>query len=171
MENNKLLHYELTQPKSNLVLVASYFFIVLGLFLMAFGNPIIGFFFAAGAGLNVSYKKGIYFDLENRKFLQYETYFTVKTGKWKNLNTFKELTILAKTKTSRIYGRSGASISDTFKTYDSFMVDETHRQKVLLNSCLDADEAYAKVKSLSEKLNLPFVKYNPKISESSRQKR
>ena len=155
-----------------------YFLIFLGLLFLYFQS--YGFrisLFLVGLtflfiGINISFaKSGIQIDPDEKKYREYYGLFGLRYGKWKALDKFKYLTILHNRETVSTYSRSNRSIDISDLWFDICLLNENHRQKLIVMRFKSKDKAIEKIKNLSALLGFDVVKYSPEISEATRLRR
>jgi hypothetical protein len=145
---------------------AAYIILLFG-FISIFSNWILGsilILFSIFIGFSYS---GIDINLKERKYREYSICFGIKFGKWQSLDKFAFLAILANREVSEVHSRSNMTTSTGLKYSDVCMLDQTHREKILIKRFKDADSALDYAKNLSGNLNFDLTDYNPFISEKT----
>ena len=111
---------------------------------------------------------GIEINCTSRKYRLFKSVLGLKKGEWKNIDFFKGIIIRAKSGSKELMGPNLA-LMPTVRgmSFDIYMVDETHRKKLLIKSFKSKSKGLDFAKKLSSQVNLPFQKYNPKISQAT----
>lgn len=107
---------------------------------------------------------GIILD-NNSKVKFFMSAFGFQIGNWKKFNDFSCLvlkTSLKKRENVMVnqYG-DGASVTEKFQTTELYLMDSTHRKKILCGSFDSYKEAKEFAKEVSSVMNLPIEKFSP----------
>ncbi len=109
------------------------------------------------------------FNSDSKVYRGYTSFVGFKTGKWKSYESCPYLAILrrtiARSRTSQL-GVTREIGRDTY--FDIFLLNKTHRVKLLINRQKGQDEAKLLARDLAEKLNVEYVAYNPVLSAKTR---
>jgi hypothetical protein len=118
--------------------------------------------------------KGVLIEIDStnsKKYKEYYSYFGLKVGKWKSLDNYPYITIMSHRLSYNVsnFGAKGASIKEDF--FEIFLLNQTHRHKILLKSDNNLEKISALIKQIAEELNVEIVKYNPVVSEKTMARR
>jgi len=117
-------------------------------------------------------KVGIEIDPINRNYRYFQSFFGVKSGKWKSLENFKALIILKKTmKSERLSPRMVNTIDHKSLTYEVNLASENHRNKFALKKFKESEAAKNLAETIATRLNFPIESYDPVLSEKTRMRR
>lgn len=111
---------------------------------------------------------GVYFDPERNRYKQATFHFGIETGKWLSMTKYTQLSILKLSGTSSLLSRGNARISSTETIYKLYLLNDTHLQRVLIDTYEGLDDAKAAGVKLSHALKRPMVKFNPKRTTERR---
>lgn len=116
----------------------------------------------------ITSRTGFEFDENQIQFRSFKQSLGVKRGEWESLNMYPNLSILTERTSFKRYGQSntGKTFSDT--RYNIYLLNSTHRKKILVQSYKNQESAHEAIQKISTENNLKIVKYQPVISESSR---
>lgn len=150
------------------LIVVGYLLMLIGL-LILLTNLIVGLALA-GIGSFLSFaRNGIEFNPTERLYKSYTSYSGLKMGQWKSYKSYPHLAILrrtiARSRTSRM-GVSREVGRDIY--YDIFLLDKSHRAKLLVSRQNNPEEAKRKARLLTEHLKVEYVAYNPQLSARTR---
>jgi hypothetical protein len=147
-----------------------YIFMILGfVFGLLTSNPIalidyclIGFYFAfSHYGFEVSNDKS--------RFREYFNYMGLKFGKWRSLEEFPYLTVFYVKQTETTgSGRTMLETSIEEMVYKVYLLNESHREKVLVKQTPNEDEAKHITHTIINELGIEHVKFNPKRTSQRR---
>jgi len=116
--------------------------------------------------LILSSRSGIEFNKKNDKYRSYITYAGIKKGDWKGLKTYVGIVIISRKGTKKIMGfYQTSSINKSENIYQIFLVDKTHRNKMKIGTEIKRSNADIFANLISSELNIPLVKFSPKISQ------
>lgn len=127
------------------------------------GNP-IAVIFIAGMAAGASAHRGTFFDPGRGKMKRYVKVFGWAFGSWEEIVPSHGVVVLKERYSSKILGFGGQAGSDQFHMYNLFLVDESHRDKVLVGQTKDRASWEAKLATLEKDFNLKLVKYAPRVS-------
>lgn len=162
------IHHKFGSTFPTHILVAGYILMVMGL-LIALSYPLAGLSFAfVGTFLSFT-KNGMLFNPSTKVYRSYTSYLGIKMGKWQSYESYPHLAILrrtiSKSRTSRM-GVSKEVARDTF--FDIFLLNKTHRVKLLVNRQKGQEEAKQLARDLAQQLGVDYVAYNPMLSARTR---
>lgn len=116
--------------------------------------------------------EGLQVDFEKETIRTYVTYYGFKVGKWESLSDYPYISILSGRKRKTLNSRSGAVSSDSIdKYYNVYLLGKNHRKKFLIIAHESMKEAQSSLDEYSKRLNKKEVKYEPKISKKTRNRR
>jgi hypothetical protein len=120
----------------------------------------------------LAHSSGLELDFENQKYRQYNSFFGKKRGGWLSLASYSALIILRKDgKTNLSTTRATISSTLRYNEYQVFLTDQSHRKRLYLKH-FDTEELARKYAlSFMEKTGIPLERYNPVISEETRNRR
>lgn len=140
--------------------------------LITLGNPIIGLLVVLVGGFISFTSTGIQIDVENKKYKHYSSYYGIKQGQWKTLDSYPCLAILQSRQSSTTHSIGNiSSITNSENYYDIYLLDKTHRQKLLIKRLKNKEQASKDAKEFAENLGVEFTTYNPVISAKTRSRR
>lgn len=105
--------------------------------------------------------KGVEVNLTEKKVRAYTRLLGLKTGKPLPLFNYKFISVIAQTYSRSSTSRGGATTTSNFGTYNILLLNETHHLKLMVDAHTSYEEAMEEARHLSDKLNLPVVKYDP----------
>ncbi len=165
---NEIVHHKFGFTFPTHIIIAGYILMVMGLFI-ALTYLVAGLSFAfVGTFLSFT-KNGILFNPTAKTYRSYTSYLGIKMGKWQSYESYPFLAILRRTISKSRTSRMGVSKEVARDTYfDIFLLNKTHRVKLLINRQKGQDEAKLLARDLAEKLNVEYVDYNPVLSAKTR---
>lgn len=112
---------------------------------------------------------GIEFDVEKKLYREYYRMLLFKFGKWQSYEAYKYISIQgvmlsSNTDLPQMPFATGGNKKQTAKL---MLLNEQHNKKLLVIYSKDSAKINHIIKELSEKLQLPFAKYNPPVSEAT----
>ena len=114
---------------------------------------------------------GIDINIIEKKYRVYEKFLGIKSGKWLALDKFLYLTVLHNREVYEMHSMPNVTTSESKHFFDVYMLDKTHREKLLIKRFKDANNALSYAKNLSTMLNIELTTYNPILSAETMQKR
>lgn len=149
-----------------------------GFVLIAFGIYIIsqgswlGILIVLPGGFIALTNTGIMIDPANNRYKGYTTIFWIKTGSWKSLDDFPDMTVLRSNISTTAFSMGNRPSTTSKETYyDICLLTDSHLRKLLIKRCRDFETAKVEITKLAETLGKRKTNYNPLISSSSRAKR
>jgi hypothetical protein len=119
-----------------------------------------------------AHSAGLELDFENQKYQQYTSLFGKKKGEWRSLASYTALIILRKDgKTNLSTTRATISSTLRYHEYQVFLTDQSHRKRLYLKHFDTADQAKKYTSDFMEKTGIPLERFNPVISEETRNRR
>ena len=111
---------------------------------------------------------GIEFDIEEKIYREYYRFLFLKLGKWQSYEEFKFVSLhgvtLASTKSlPNIPVNMGTHYEQTAKI---ILLNELHNKKLFVIYSKNPEKTKTIIKNLTSKLELPFARYNPPISQT-----
>ena len=166
-----VLHFKLGTTFPTAMVAAGY--VVMGIgSILTFDFPIGCLMTLVISGFICFTTEGVIIDLAQRRFKGYTRIYGIIRGKWDNLDTYKNVTILKSRLVSRGYSRANVSMVTSDNTYyEIYLVNETHRKKVLLRRLKGQVQAMREMEDISKKLGMEYAPYSPQISEQTRARR
>ena len=116
------------------VVYAGYVIILLGITASIFGG-ILGLFLALIATLVSFARNYTEIDLSERSIREYNKLLFLDFGGKKSLDNYKSISILGRTIAYSVLSRGMRSSSDKDKFYDVCLLNQTHRQKLVVKRC------------------------------------
>jgi len=167
MQSIKLKHDDFQSTKNGFLTIAT---IVAVLFLIA--NIWVGLLAVLITMTLWTLTIGIEINPENRKYRYFKTFYGKASGKWENLDKFQAIVVLKKNmKGQMLSPKLVNELSYKHIVFDVNLVSKSHRTKLSLKKYRSIDDAMDLAKSLSQNLNMPLEKYDPVISERTRNRR
>jgi hypothetical protein len=144
--------------------------IILGVSVVA-NNPIWGLGLIGAGGFVASSTYGSQIDKARNQYREYSAYFGIKSGAWKPLEKMPFISILSSRSGFRIHSLTDRTTTALRDDFDVCLLNESHRHKVIVQKFKSKVEALEYAKVLSEKLDIPYANYSPKMSEKTRNRR
>ena len=149
---------------------AGYIFLAFGV-LTVTSNWILGSILIC-ASIFISFSFcGLEIDLKTKRYKEFSIYFGIKAGKWTSLDQILYVTILHNKEIYEIHSRANITTSDSENFFEVYMLDKSHREKILVKRFKNPDLAINYSNKISSILNIELTKYNPVVSTSTRFKR
>ncbi len=151
-------------------IIAGGILIFLGLFLVSFFSIVSVFgilLLLIGSVMFIT--SGVEIDLKNKTVKPYINYFGIKFPHMGNSPNYKSISVIQQilgyrhSRNDDFYdnGMTSQEIMDAKRNYNLILLNENHHKKLILKTFRRYDEAVKEAKSLSEKMEMEFVKYNP----------
>jgi len=122
--------------------------------------------------LMLTHSSGLELDFESGKYRVFTKFFGKKKGEWRSLASYTALIILRKDgKTNLVATRSTFSSTLRYHEYQVFLTDQSHRKRLYLKHFDTADQAKKYTSDFMEKTGIPLERFNPVISEETRNRR
>lgn len=103
---------------------------------------------------------GIQLRVKDKLFRNYVSILGIKTGNWKSLKPFVFIALVGSRIAETTLGASTpVSVTTTEKVFNICLLSETHKEKLILKQCKDAEKAKFALKELSQKLGLEIVNF------------
>ncbi len=120
-------------------------------------------------GIYLSFSfNGIQIDSKKKKFKKYSSFFGWKKGIWESYNDYPYLTMLEITEKETGYSRGQVEFTSKYKVYRVCLLNNSHREKIILKNFKNKELASKSAKEFANKLNVKLTVYSPKISEKTR---
>ena len=97
----------------------------------------------------------------------YTSFFGFKTGGWKSLEIYKEIAILKSLVNYKSYYKATIPLTSRETYYDIYLLDKTHRKKLLIKRLINKDQSILDAESLASLLKMELTTYKPILSEKS----
>ena len=111
-------------------------------------------------------------DVENQRLRNYPFLFGLKLGSWRTIKEYTEIAVLRSTLSEKTFGgRTSVSVTTTDVVFDICIMDSSHRKKLVIKQFDDKEMAQMELLKLAESLQLTPTKYNPVISQKTRNRR
>ncbi len=164
----EIVHHKFGYTFPKHILIAGYILMLMGA-LLILAYPIAGTsFMIVGTFLSFT-KNGMLFNPANKTYRGYTSYLGIKMGKWQPYSSYPYLAILRRTISKSSTSRMGVSKEVGRDTYfDIFLLNKTHRVKLLINRQKGQDEAKQLARDLAQKLEVEYVAYKPVLSAKTR---
>jgi len=150
---------------------SGYVILAAGIVLM-WENFWYGLLIAVVGGLICFTKSGVLIDCSNKRYKDYSSFYGIKQGKWESVTPYPFIAILHRNISTTAFSqgnRPGTTGSNIY--YDIFLLNNTHRKKVLIKRLKDKEGAITEAKELAVKLDLEMTNYNPVVSSKTRVRR
>ena len=149
--NNKL-EYILSGPKA----FAAALFILTGIIIVFMGHIVFGLAISFFVVFLLTSYSGVEIDTANHRIKQYNKYFgIIKTGKWKNLNSFIGLTIVPMRKINTIASRANITNTTVKKDYRIYLVNKAKKPAFVIKICKNREQASNSIDEFAIWLKLP----------------
>lgn len=120
----------------------------------------------------LTHSSGLELDFESGKYRVFTKFFRHKKGEWRSLAYYSAVIVLRKEgKTSFATIRSTLSSTIRYHEYQVFLTDQSHRKRLYLKHFDTADQARKFALDFMEKTGIPLERFNPVISEQTRNRR
>lgn len=136
-----------------------------------FGNTILGIGLILGGPLLWTNSYGIQIDPKTNKYREYGSIYGIKKGTWKPLDALPFITILKGRSGWTVYSRSNRSTVDVEDCFEVYLLNQSHRKKVLVTKMEDKTKAEAYALELAALTDKSVVRFNPVLSEKTRARR
>ncbi|MEO6903029.1 MAG: hypothetical protein ABI315_07740 [Bacteroidia bacterium] len=143
-------------------LIGGYLFLALGLIGLLSGH-LVGILVALVGGFVCFTYLGIEINIKNKTIRQYTSYFGFKKGATKDLTVFPFICIFKSNKIYTTNSRSNRSVSYSEKTFDIYLLNQTHKEKILIKIEKGEDKAIQKAKEIADDMGIKLVQYNPVV--------
>lgn len=155
------------------IIVFALLFMLYGFYLINSDFIGVGCFLIIGSFLIATTKYGVEIIKENssKKYRTYYTYFGVKTGKWTSIENYPYIAILNKKMSYNMSSLGAKSLKFTEEFYEIYLLNQTHRHKLLIKSSSDLEEISNGIKKIAQDLNVEYVQYSPVVSEKTAARR
>ena len=150
----------------SLAVYQGYLFLVVGLFKFL-TEPLSGLMITFLGGLLCFTFTGIQIDLNDNKYRVYTSFFGLKTGNWKSLEIYKEIAILKSLVNYKSYYKATIPLTSRETYYDIYLLDKTHRKKLLIKRLINKDQSILDAESLASLLKMELTTYKPTLSAKS----
>lgn len=134
----------------------------------SFESPIFGIALIFASIFVWSSDYGIQIKVNEKQYREYGSVFGIKRGEWEPLESLPFLTVLKNREGMTVYSKSNRSTTNIDEKYCVYMLNATHRKKVLVQKFDTKDLAIDNAKKISVQLNKEFVEYNPVLMEGTR---
>ncbi|MCG6187870.1 hypothetical protein [Maribellus maritimus] len=149
--NNKLDHI-LSGPKA----FAATLFVITGIFIVFMGHIILGLSIAIFVLFLLTSYSGVEIDTVNHRIKQYNKFFgIVKTGQWKNMNSFIGLTLVPMRRVNTIASRANITNTTVKRDYRIYLVNKAKKPAFAIKICKTRHEAQNSIDEFSIWLKLP----------------
>jgi hypothetical protein len=168
---SRILNYRASTVHSSSAVFIGYLFIIIGIaYPLFFGTYGALIFVLIGVFLTFSFY-GVLFNRDQNTFKQYASYFGIKTGDWKKLESMPDIALLQSNESTTTYSSSLMSYDKKDHFFKVFLLSKNHRIKILVKKTHDRDAAKEVIEELKELFDLNYVKYDPiKIKKQNRRK-
>ncbi len=151
-------------------------FIGFGVFLMVFTEiGGLNFFSSLWIILGlviITGKDGIEFEPKAQFLKEYYQILWVNFGLWKSYHDFPFIAVLKSTEIRRHQSMySAVETADRKVFYDIFLMDKSHRKKILIKRFKEEGDANLQSQQICKELGLEFTVYRPVISARTRRRR
>ena len=114
-------------------------------------------------GLGAFSTTGVEIDTDNKQFRTYSSFFGFKTGNWKNLSNYPFLCIFKSKKRYSMFSQANVQTSYVETGFDIFLLNQSHRERILVNIAETKEQATEAAKELAAQLKIQLVQFNPKV--------
>ncbi len=151
--------------------VTGYVFILIGAFVI-FNNKLGGSLLVI-VGIIISFGLSyIEIDLNQNRYRECSNIFGLKFGKWMPLPKYPFITLFKQKLSSTASSISNRKAITSYElVYNMYLLNQTHRKKVLINRESNKKIAEKKLLDFSKILSASIVKYNPTISTKTHARR
>lgn len=148
--------------------------LIFGVLALSGGNAgfILGPILLLAGGFILTSQQGVDLSLSTNYFREYhQRFFLFKSGKWLPLSAFSDICVLKIGRSKTVGDLTGTVTTDLDASKNEvFLMTHDHRKRLLIKSCNSFKEADQFAKNLAEELGKNYTKYNPKLTEKTRQR-
>jgi len=110
----------------------------------------------------ITTKHGVQIDFSSKRLKKYSKYlFSFKGGSWQDISAYPFITVLKFNRGNKIYSRSNREIITNKKYYEVYLLNKSHRKRILISRFSSEEDAKNYAISLNNSSYLEYVKYNP----------
>lgn len=168
-EPQKIIRNNFGKVFPSAAVFCGYIFMIFGLFSLLFGS-LLGIVILILGGFGVFTATGVEIDIANRQFRPYTSYFGFKSGQWKGLLNYPYLCVFKSTKKFTMFSQANVSTSYTETGFDIFLLNQSHRERVLVSIANTKEDAIAAANVLASQLKIEVVQFNPKVASRGAKK-
>lgn len=112
---------------------------------------------------------GIEFDSEKKQFREYYRMLFFKLGKWQSYQEYAYISVQAVIlkRNTDLPDKAAPAASNPKYSTKIMLLNEQHHRKLLVTYSKNAERTNQMIRELQSHLHLPFVKYNPPVSEAT----
>ncbi len=114
---------------------------------------------------------GIQVEKSKNRFKYYNRHFWVKQGEWKSFKDFPDVCVLLTNLKGTSYYGAGIPITTKNRLFVVFLLNETHREKLLIKEFKTEEKAILYAKDFAERSGTNFTVFSPYISEATLSRR
>ena len=134
-------------------------------------TPLLGVVLALGSMFLWTSSYGIEIDIQQNRFREYGSMYGIKKGEWKSLDKVPFITVLRGRTGMTVYSRSNRATSDIDDRYEVYLLNQSHRAKILVQRFDSKKQALTYAEKLAVKLEKKIVQYSPAVSEKTQSRR
>ena len=107
-------------------------------------------------------------DTQSKTYRIYRSIFGIKSGVYKELKEYSAITLLvARGKRNILSPRFISTLSFSDEEYDVYITNSSHRKKLFIQRLTSKEKANQLIELLEKELELPYEKYNPKLTQAT----
>lgn len=167
--NQKSINNSLGRVFPPAALIGGVLFLTLG-FIGFMGGHVVGLIVLLIGGFVCFTFHGVEINIEKKTIRSYTSYFGIKSGKIKDISSYPFICILKSNKSYKMHGRANQSVAYSETTYDIYLLNKTHQEKILLKIEKGQEQAIQSAKELAAYLDIELVTYMPKVTSRQRNK-
>jgi len=116
-------------------------------------------------------KNGMDLSIKENYYKEFILFFGIKRGKWKTAYGLTDVAILTLNKTHTIGDFAAPNIKISDAETGVYLLTQSHRKRKLVSTCKSFEKADELVKIISQKMEKNYKKFNPQISQQTRNRR
>ncbi len=125
-------------------------------------SGLIGLIMIVAACLVLLSRYGYEIDVDRQLARSYTSIFGIKSGKWTDISSYSQVSILSTRMNTTAYSRTNRSTSDHYLLFRVCLLDDTHLRKVLVYESQSKGRAEAFLKDMIQHMAIKHVRYSPK---------
>jgi hypothetical protein len=128
---------------------------------ISFESPIFGLTLLPLCIVVWSSNYGVQINTAEKLYREYGSAYGMKKGEWKSLDSLLFLAVLKNREGMKVYSKSHRSTTNIDDSYCVYLLNKTHRKKILVQKFDTKDLAIKEANIFAKKLNKEVVSFNP----------
>ena len=157
---NEIIDNNHGQSFSTGLVFGGYILVIFGIIFLV-GNPLIGVATFLLGGYIVFTRTGIMINPQTKQYKDYTQYFGIKTGEWKDLSKYSDLSVLKTRMLTSSFSRSNRPLNEVNHYYNIYLLSKSHRKKLLFRRFEIKEEAMAEANKMAKLLSKELKAYHP----------